>query len=125
MTGLYNICYYFSHNPHSYKAPDIPPGKVTPVLVRDELLKCFESANGEFARMLHQPVTDEQLKHQVKTFVKGVFSECGVSYVSPTKDGIMAAISECRRNAEQMMGPKGSEVIEHHYAEMMKLVVKL
>jgi len=110
---------------HPYKAPDVPADEVTPVLVRDELLKCFESANGEFARMLHQPVTDEQLKQQVKMFVEGAFSQCGVSYVSPTKEGIMTAISECKRNAEQMMGPPGAEVINHHYAEMMKLVDKL
>jgi len=109
----------------TYTAPDVPAHEVTPGFVRDELLKCFESANGEFARMLNQPVTDEQLKQQVKAFVEGVFSQCGVSYVSPTKDGILTAISECKRNAEQMMGPRGAEVINHHYAEMMKLVVKL
>jgi hypothetical protein len=37
----------------------------------------------------------------------------------------MTAISECKRNAEQMMGPRGAEVINHHYAEMTKLVDKL
>ena len=110
---------------NSYVAPDVPDDKVTPLFVRDELLKCFESANGEFAKMLHQPVTDEQLKQQVKGFVEGVFSQCGVSYVSPTKDGIVAAISECKRNAEQMMGTQGATIIDHHYAEMMKLVDRL
>ncbi len=108
-----------------YVAPDVPNEEVTPVFVRDELLKCFESANGEFAKILHQPVTDEQLKQQVKSFVEGVFSQCGVSYVSPTKEGIVTAISECKRNAEQMMGPRGAEIIEHHYDEMMKLVDRL
>jgi len=58
-------------------------------------------------------------------FVEGVFSQCGVSYVSPTKEGIITAISECKRNAEQMMGSQGSSIIEHHYSEMMKLVNKL
>jgi hypothetical protein len=110
---------------HEYTAPDVPADEVTPVFVRDELLKCFESANGEFARMLHQPVTDEQLEQQVKSFVEGVFSQCGVSYVAPSKEGIMIAISECKRNAEQMMGPQGAEVINHHYGEMMKLVNRL
>ncbi len=108
-----------------YTAPSVPDDRVTPAFVRDELLKCFESANGEFAHILHQPVTDEQLKLQVKTFVEGVFSKCGVSYVAPTKEGIVRAISECRRNAEQMMGSKGTEIIEHHYEEMMKLVDRL
>lgn len=108
-----------------YVAPDVPDDKVTPEFVRDQLLLCFESANGEFAKLLNQPVTDEQLKQQVKTFVEGVFSNCGVSYVSPTKEGIVAAISECKRNAEGMMGPQGAGIIEHHYDEMMKLVTRL
>ena len=108
-----------------YSAPDVPAEEVTPAFVRDELLKCFESAYGEFARMDHQPVTYEQLKRQVKSFVEGVFSQCGVSYVAPTKEGIITAISECKRNAEKMMGTRGAEVIDHHYAEMMKLVSRL
>lgn len=109
----------------TYEAPNVPDDQVTPTFVRDELLKCFESANGEFARLLHQPVTDEQLKQQVKMFVEGVFSQCGVSYVAPTKDGILTAISQCKANAEQMMGSQGAQIIEHHYAEMMKLVSRL
>ena len=48
-----------------------------------------------------------------------------MSYVSPTKEGIVTAISECKRNAEQMMRPQGAEVINHHYDEMIKLVDKL
>jgi hypothetical protein len=109
----------------TYKAPQVNDKDLTPTFVRDQLLLCFESANREFMDVLHQPVTDEQLKQQVKTFVEGVFSQCGVSYVSPTKDGIVAAISECKSNAEKMMGPQGSSIIEHHYDEMMKLVNRM
>jgi hypothetical protein len=109
----------------TYTAPMVTDDRISPIFVRDELLKCFESANGEFAALLHQPVTEEQLKQQVKSFVEGVFSSCGVSYVEPTKDGIVAAISECKRNAEQMMGTQGAPIIERHYAEMMKLVNRL
>ena len=109
----------------TYRAPDVSADQVTPVFVRDQLLLCFESANREFMRLLDQPVTDEQLKQQVRTFVEGVFTQCGVSYVSPTKDGIVAAISECKSNAEKMMGPKGATIIEHHYDEMMMLVNRL
>jgi hypothetical protein len=109
----------------AYRAPDVRDDKITPAFVRDELLKCFESANSEFARMMHQTVDDDQLKQQVKGFVEGVFSQCGVSFVEPTKEGILAAISQCKSNAEKMMGAKGAEIIEHHYAEMMKLVNRL
>lgn len=109
----------------TYVAPNVPDKQVTPTFVRDQLLLCFESANGEFAKILHQPVTDEQLKQQVRSFVEGVFSQCGVSYVAPTKTGIVTAISQCKQNAESMMGPQGAGIIEHHYDEMMKLVNRL
>ena len=108
-----------------YKAPNIPADRVTPILVRDELLKCFESANTEFMEVLKQPVTDAAIKAQVNQFVTGVFQSCGVSFDHPNKAGILTAINQCKANAESMMGPAGSEIIRHHYAEMIKLVDKL
>lgn len=109
----------------TYRAPDVSDSNVTGEFVRDELLRCFESANKEFLTLLNQPFTDEGLKVQVKQFVEGVFQNCGVSYTSPTKTGILTAISECKANAEKMMGPQGAEIIQHHYSEMMKLVDRL
>jgi hypothetical protein len=109
----------------SYRAPDVPQERVTGEFVRDELLRCFESANKEFLTLLNQPITDEALRAQVKQFVEGVFQNCGVSYTNPTKTGILTAISQCKSNAEKMMGPQGSDIINHHYDEMMKLVNKL
>ena len=109
----------------TYRAPDVAGKKVTTALVRDELLKCFESANREFYEILDQPVGDEVLKQQVRQFVTGVFSKCGVSFDRPTKAGIMTAIEECKRNAESMMGSKGASIIEGHYEEMTKLLNRL
>ena len=109
----------------TYKAADVPTDRITPEFVRDELLSCFESANREFATLLNQPVTDEQLKQQVKQFVESVFANCGASYTDPTKEGILTAMNQCRSNAEKMMGPPGAGIIQHHYDEMMKLVDRL
>ncbi|HET7404766.1 MAG TPA: hypothetical protein VFJ63_01470 [Candidatus Bathyarchaeia archaeon] len=109
----------------SYRAPEVARDKVTGEFVRDELLRCFESANREFLTLLNQPFTDEGLKGQVKQFVEGVFQNCGVSYTEPTKTGILTAIGQCKSNAAKMMGPAGASIIQHHYAEMMKLVDKL
>jgi hypothetical protein len=108
-----------------YKAPDVPKGKVTPVLVRDELLKCFEDANMEFMNILNQPTNEEALKVQVRQFVTGTFQSCGASFDQPTKEGIVTAIGQCKANAEAMMGEKGAAIIREHYDEMMKLVNKL
>ncbi len=108
-----------------YTAPNVARAALTTQFVRDELLRCFESANREFMRLLGQPVTDEALKQQVRQFVQGVFSQCGVSYTDPTKEGILAAIAECKNNAEKMMGAQGAGIIQHHYDEMMKLVYRL
>src|SRR5437879_3183996 len=109
----------------TYKAPDIPTSQITGALVRYELLRCFESANKEFFTLLNTSVTDQVLKTQVKHLVEGVFQSCGVSYTEPTKTGILTAINQCKSNAEKMMGPKGADIISHHYAEMMKLVDRL
>ena len=97
-----------------YNAPNLPADKVTPVLVRDELLKCFESANKEFMEVLHQPATDAAIKAQVNQFVTGVFQSCGVSIDHPTKGGILTAINQRKANAQAIMGPAGSSIIEHH-----------
>ncbi len=109
----------------AYKAPNIPADAVTPPMVRDELLKCFESANREFARLINQPATEEALRTQVKRFVDDVFQKCGVSFDNPTKAGIKTAIDTCKKNAEALMGPQGANITHHHYQEMMKLVEKL
>ena len=74
---------------------------------------------------MNQPVADEALKEQVKHFVQSVFSGCGASFENPTREGILLAINQCKANAEKMMGPQGTEVIRHHYDEIMKLVNRL
>jgi hypothetical protein len=122
--GIY-ITYVMCVPLSMYKAPNLTNLRVTPELVRDELLTCFESANREFMRLVAQPVTDEALRGQVKMFVEGVFQKCGASYTNPTKWGITTAIGECKSNAEKMMGPQGADIIRHHYEEMMKLVSRL
>lgn len=71
---------------------------------------------------MNQPITDEALKEQVKGFVQSVFSNCGVNFENPSKEGILMAINQCKANAEEMMGPQGAQIIKHHYDEMMKLV---
>jgi hypothetical protein len=55
----------------TYKAPELNPEQITPAIVRDELLKCFESANCAFGKIImNQPSSrahDQQLlKQQVR-----------------------------------------------------------
>ncbi len=109
----------------TYTAPNVSDADLTPAFVRDELLRCFESANQQFFEILGQPVTDEQLRAQVREFVTGVFRQCGVGFETPTKEGIRTAIDQCKTNAEGMMGTQGADIIRHHYAEMSKLVDRL
>ncbi|MFQ6012956.1 MAG: hypothetical protein ACE5LS_04865 [Thermoplasmata archaeon] len=108
-----------------YQAPEVPADELTPEFVRDELLRCFESANQEFYEILNQPITDEALREQVRQFVTGVFQQCGASFEEPTKEEIRIAIDQCKANAEEMMGDQGAHVILHHHDEMMKLVTRL
>lgn len=124
-TVIYITPLYFPKLSDMYKAPDVQDRDVTPKFVRDELLVCFESANGEFAKLMNQPITDEALKQQVKSFLESAFASCGARFDNPTKEGITLAILQCKGNAEKMMGPRGAEIIQHHYVEMMKLVNRL
>src|SRR5437867_12359098 len=105
----------------TYKAPDVPSDKITPEFVRDELLNCFESANREFATLLNKPVTDEQLKQQVRQFVQSVFVNCGASYTDPTKQGILTAMNQCRTDAEKMMGHQAAGIIQHQNDGIIQL----
>ena len=108
----------------TYQAPDITDDNVvTPTFVRDELLKCFQSANREFMAASNQPVPSEKdIKEQVNQFVTGAFQSCGASIDAPTKEGLVAAIELCKKNAKDMMGEKGQEIVNHHYEEIMKTV---
>src|SRR5438067_13487141 len=99
----------------TYTAPDVPSDRITPEFVRDELLTCFESAIREFATLLNQLVTDEQLKQQVKQFVESVFVNCGASYTAPSIDGILPAMNQCMSNGENMIGPQGVGIRQHYY----------
>jgi hypothetical protein len=112
----------------TYKAPDLSPEQVTPVVIRDELLKCFESANREFGKTMNRPpdsLDNQQLKQQVQQFVESVFQRCDVDFENLRKEGIVMAIEECKKNAGAMIGPAGKDVVKHHYEEIMKLVNRL
>ncbi len=117
-----------STSPERYRAPELPNDeKVTPSFVRDELLKCFQSANHEFMTAMNQKPTpsDSEIQQQIKQFVSGAFQSCGSSIENPTKEGIIAAIEECKKSAQKMMGENGASIINHHYEEMMKILRKL
>jgi hypothetical protein len=111
-------------NHQSYQSPKIADTRlVTPTFVRDELLKCFQSANKEFMSAVNPPVpSDREIQQQVNQFVSSAFQSCGAKIDEPTKDGIIAAIEQCKKNAKEMMGEKGKDIINHQYEEMMKTV---
>jgi len=54
-----------------------------------------------------------------------IFQDCDVSFDQPTKEGLFRTIDECKKRAELMMGPVGSEVIDSLSQQMVKLVEKI
>ena len=70
-----------------YNAPQVAAGEATPTLVRDELLRCFESANQEFMAVLDQPTSEAAIRSQVRSFVTGVFEGCGASSTTQPRQG--------------------------------------
>src|SRR5438128_12702400 len=94
----------------TYTAPNVSDAELTPSFVRDELLRCFESANQQFFEIVGQRVTDEQLRAQVREFVTGVFQPCGGPFETPTKQGSRTAINQSKANASCTTGGRGAEV---------------
>ncbi len=110
----------------SYKAPQtLQKRDITPSFIREELIKCIESANREFAESLNRPISNRVLKDQVREHLIAVFANCNTSYRNPTREGIIGVIGRCKTNAEEIMGTQGKEILEQHYKEIMKLVNQL
>src|SRR6266550_856776 len=71
----------------AYVAPRVRDADVTTDFVRDELLRCFESANREFFEILGQPATEAQVREQVHGFatsskMAAPFSACSAVVTS-------------------------------------------
>lgn len=103
--------------------------EVTPVVVRDEIIKCFVDAHDEILKSMSEfhdfkseAEFDEAKKINIKFLIESKFRESGGDFNNPTKKDIMAVLDGLAEYASNFRQP---EIIKKHYGNMMELVSKL
>lgn len=102
---------------------------VTAMMVREALTQCFKEA--------HQAVLDlddelaewsskEEREHfhnlQIDLIIKNAFTQAGVAYEQPTKEGLYKTVDALAQFAEAF---RKHEIVEKHACEVKKLIDKI
>jgi hypothetical protein len=101
---------------------------VTPLMARDALVKCFQSAHAqELEELKDYGEMDEQefarMKDiSVETLIKNFFTENKDDFNAPTKDSLIRAIGKLASFAQKF---RNQEIVKQHYGEMMKVMEKV
>ena len=103
--------------------------KVTPVLARDAVIKCFLKAHSEVLEEMKE-YTDfkseaefERMKKlNVELIIKNIFKDVKVDFNNPNKNDI---IDVCDALAEFAKNFRKPEIVKKHYEQIMKIVKKL
>jgi Zn-dependent oligopeptidase len=103
--------------------------RITPVMVRDAIIKCFIEAHSEVLEMMKEYHEFKSMKEfeemkqiDVELLIKSKFEEIGADFNNPTKKDLIEIIEKLAVLASNF---RKSEVIDKHYSEIMQLVNKL
>lgn len=102
--------------------------QVTPLMARDALVKCFESAHAQELEELKDyaemdPQEFEKMKHvSVETLIRNFFRENGDDFNAPSKDSLTKVIGKLAEFAQKF---RNQEIVKKHYAEIMKVMEKV
>lgn len=103
--------------------------EVTPIMVRDAIIKCFVLAHKEILEMMKEYYkfgSKEEFKEmkelEVELLIKKYFKDTGGNFDNPTKEEIMKVLGKLAEYAKNFRNP---EIIEKHYGEIMQLIGKL
>lgn len=104
-------------------------GEVTPIMVRNAIIKCFFNAHKSELDQLrngHDAISDAEFEKieqmDVILMIKKYFGDVGGDYDNPTKESILQVLDKLKEFAGNF---RDQEVIGQHYQEIMQLVEKL
>jgi hypothetical protein len=104
-------------------------GEITPIMVRDAIIKCFTMAHSEILDMMkefHEFKSNEDFEEMeridISFLVKLKFRELDLDFDNPTKKDLIAVIDKLAEYASSFRKP---DIIKKHYTEIMKLIDKL
>jgi hypothetical protein len=102
--------------------------KITPLMVRDAIIRCFHEAHGEaLSELNREGGFDSEAERegferiQIDLIVRSAFEDAKADFDNPTKEDIVKAIDELAKVASGFRKP---EIIKKHYSEIMRLVEK-
>jgi uncharacterized protein YpuA (DUF1002 family) len=103
--------------------------EVTPIEVRDAVVKCFISAHGAVLEDMKDPakdISDQEFnnmkKMNVELLIKNMFKEIKGDYENPNRQQLMEVLDKLKEFAKNFRNP---EIVKRHYEKIMKLVEKL
>ncbi|MFA5359995.1 MAG: hypothetical protein WC349_03505 [Patescibacteria group bacterium] len=100
--------------------------KITPLMVRDAMLKCFILAHSEALETMKQygsEMNDQEFeevkKMNIELFVKKIFEEIEADFNNPKKEDLIKVLDKLAAFSSNFRTP---EVIKKHYDEIMELI---
>jgi hypothetical protein len=103
--------------------------KITPIMVRDAIIRCFILAHKEILEMMKECYDFESKKEfkkisqlKIKFLIKNIFKEVDGDFDNPSKEILIKVIHKLAEVAKQFRNPK---IIKKHYGEIIQLINKL
>ena len=101
-------------------------GKITPIQVRDAIVKCFLEAQKELIEYMEKTtdLSNESIEDfNVNMVIENAFIDVGGNFDNPTKETLLKVVMKLKVIAEDAF--RESEVIEKHSGEIKQLIDKL
>jgi len=103
--------------------------KVTPIMVRDAIIKCFYEAHNDVLELAKENFGnpskkrfEEMKKSHVKELISDIFEWIGGDFNNPTKISLFKVIEILRRFASIY---RGEEIIKKHFTDILLLIERL
>ena len=101
-------------------------GKITPVQVRDAIIKCFSQAQEELIEYMKETTKfkpEKIEKMYVDSIIEKAFAEVDGDFKNPTKETLIQVVMKLKEYARDVF--RDSEIIEKHAGEIQQLIDKL
>jgi hypothetical protein len=100
--------------------------KITPIQVRDAIVRCFSLAQEELKKYIREDTNMEPEKIEkmfVERPIENAFREVGGDFNNPTKETLIQVVMKLKEYATH--ASRDSGIIEKHAAEITQLIDKL
>jgi len=101
-------------------------GKITPIQVRDAIIKCFSQTQEELMKYMRETTElkpEEIEKMHIDFIIENTFAEVGGDFKNPTKETLIQVIMKLKEYAADVF--RDPEIIEKHAGEIKQLIDKL